>query len=108
MSEMAKMTTEFSRAPLHCKLRVLSGVSIDTWVIIGKLGVGKDIVEKQLLKEMTTPQSLMFGKYSLFYLRVYLVFIFPFPFFSSWCAPTLLSYFLYLFLFPSHAGQLSP
>ena len=61
------MTAEFSRAPLHCKLRVLSGVSVDTWVIIGKSGVGKDIVENQLLKEMTTPQSLMFGKYSLFY-----------------------------------------
>lgn len=59
------MTAEFSRAPLHCKLRVLSGVSIDNWVIIGKL------VEKQLLKEMKTPQSLMFGKYSLFYLSLF-------------------------------------
>jgi len=38
------MTAEFSRAPLHCKLRVLSGVSVDIWVIIGKLG------EKILLK----------------------------------------------------------
>lgn len=48
---MAKLTTEFSRAPLHCKLKVLSGVSVATWVIIGKLGVGKDIVENQLLKK---------------------------------------------------------
>ena len=76
------MTTEFSRVPLHCKLRVLSGVSVDTWVIIGKLGVGKDTVEKQLLKENDSSTIIGVGKYSLFYLRVYLVFIFPFPFFS--------------------------
>ena len=45
---MAKLTAEFSRAPLHCKLKVLSGVSVDTWVIIGKLCGGGDLVENQL------------------------------------------------------------
>ena len=65
---MAKKTAKLSWAPLDSKLRVLSGLSLDTRVIVGKLGAGKDIVENQLLKEMVTPQSLMFGRYSLFYL----------------------------------------
>ena len=42
---MAKLTAEFSRAPLHCKLKVLSGVSVDTWVIIGKLWGGQILLK---------------------------------------------------------------
>lgn len=83
IEEMSKNTPELSWAPLDSKLRALSGLSIGTWVIVGNLGARKNIVENQLLKKMVALQSWKFGKISFFdfYLRVYLLFIFPFPIF---------------------------